>query len=224
MIRKTLLRSTVSFSNDAELAGILMFARGPATLISSTIIHHNVKSRSDKRLYQEVYPNGEPMKTSLEYVYLSAASYEALVRSRQVKEGRDATFEAQPLTWGEFCSDPSLGTSQVCLTHKGQFYIRYYIKLQANSKYGIRLYHFSDGTPMKDRERDLLFSEFVPPKQSDEQVADRQEVEDPILPRTVKASGIIGIRTGGETYVRLGFEKTCTFVRSNWDDDPPPLY
>jgi hypothetical protein len=206
------------FSSDAELAGILFSASGPASLISSTIIPHNIKSRLTGVFFSDIFPIGEVMKTSLEYVYFGI-SYAQLINRRRLLQERISFIPTSPASNGDHALDPAIGRSQVVIIRKGQFYTRYFIRINANHKWGVKIFHFIDGTPLTPHESTIFFNEFAPAEENLAVRAEHQGIDDPVCPRDVKNSGIIGVRFARATYVRTGFEKNISFCRNEWLDE-----
>lgn len=183
---------TIVVKNDQELIESLKFYGTSAMNLQSTIIvDHLKKSKLDKVRFEEKFPKGEIFCTKEEYCFYGA-SYENAVNNQLIREGKEDNFIAESLPWGEWEIPNKI------IKHKDQYYLRYYIDMNANYKNSEKVYHYEDGTELTDEELLVLFNEY----KSEKKESEHQGTDKQIKPRNVKFAGITKIKAGGKEIVR----------------------
>ena len=181
------------FTSSQELANILKNVKssGVCTMELTTKVKANKKSRVNKVPFNEVF-EGEVYRSYKEFGNFNI-SYENAVNNQRVREDNNDKFVSNSLVWGEWFSPNKV------ITHKNEFYIRYYVGMNANSKADKKsIYHYEDGTELNEYEVALL-SEYLPPKRAKSKT---QGVTKEVQPRALKINGINKLTVGGVTYTR----------------------
>jgi len=185
----------IAFNNSADLANTVkgLIGSSVCSMELTTIVKTNKKSRATKIPFAETF-KGEIFRSYKEFGNFNW-SYENAVNNQRDREGVEEEFTAKSLPWGEWLA----GGENKVISHKGSYYLRYYTGANANSKADKKsVYHYEDGTPLTDREINLL-SEFTPPKKKP---STTQGVQKQVEPKVVKMNGIAKLIIGGTTYIR----------------------
>jgi len=192
---KGLKMSVVTFESPFDLTKMLFDVKGTSacSMELTTEIKHNVKCRTTGMKWVETF-KGEVYRTYKEYGNFNF-SYENAVNNQRVREGNTNHFTSAPLPWGEWVA----GMENKVITHKGDFYLRYYVGMNANSKADKDvIYHYVDGTELTDEEIEMLDGFMPPPKPK----SNTQEIVKEVEPRVVKMNGINALTVKGVTYAR----------------------
>ena len=188
----------VFFGCPNELVNSLAISQGSSacSLESTNIVKHNQRSREDKSFWDDHF-DGDVFCTKKEYVNIGI-NYENAVNNQRGREDVNEQFEAKSLPWGEWVK----GKENLVIEYKGQYYLRYYTELNANSDYGEFIYHFEDGTEL-DEFQMAKMREFLTPKKKKTPVDETtQKIEKEVKPKNVKVDGIVALTVGGKKYIR----------------------
>ena len=176
----------LSFIQDYKGASFL-------TLKTVTEVKHNKTSRLDKSCtFAETFKGRELLCTSFIVGAMIGASYENMVQRRLEKEGHgNETFNAESLPWGEWL------VPKLLIGHKGETYLRYYLKVGANSDMSAFEWVWSNGEKVTNEEREII-EEFLPPPKKE---GDRQGVENIVQCRCVNLSNVVSATFAGRMFV-----------------------
>jgi len=185
----------MEFRTSKELADTLKNFKGSSmcSMELTTVVKVNKKGRESGILFDDKFC-GEIYRSYKEAGNFGI-SYENAVNNQRVREGLDNDFVSDSLKWGEWYEN---GVNKV-IVHNGEFYLRYYVNMNANSKLDKEtIYHYANGVELTDDEVDSL-TEFLPPKSK----SNKQGIEKEVEPRAVKINGINSIKVGGEVYSKV---------------------
>lgn len=183
----------MNFSTSKELAETLKNFKGSSvcSMELTTIVKANKTSRINKSPFLSMF-KGDVYRTYKEYGTFGV-SYENAVNNQRAREDVSEKFTSNELPWGEWFSENKV------IIHKGDFYLRYYVGMNANSNADKdSIYHYEDGTELTATEINNL-KDFLPPKSSG---SNTQGIEKEVQPRCVKMNGINQIKVGGTVYTR----------------------
>lgn len=150
-----------------------------------TEIKCNKKSRVSGVSFDSAFKG--PVFKAAKLVGNVGISYENSVNNQRMREEINADFEAESLPWGEFYC----GSKNV-ITHKGEFYLRYYPSMGITSQYDKSTLIYADGTPLTEAECEIINEYTATPHTSS-----RQGTEKEIKVRTIKMSNIKTIKING---------------------------
>jgi hypothetical protein len=181
----------IKFNSQKELAENLKNFKGSSlcTMELTTKVKTNKKSRLNKIPFTEVF-EGDIYRTYKESGNFNI-SYENAVNNQRKREDNNNTFKSQSLVWGEWFAPNKI------ITHKGDYYLRYYVGMHANSNADKNVvYHYADGTKLSESDISLL-NDYLPPKRAK---SNTQNVAKEVQPRAIKINGINKLTVGGVTY------------------------
>ncbi len=187
----------IAFNNNSDLANTLKGLVGSSfcSMELTTPVKMLKKSRTTKIAFDDAF-KGQVFKTYQEVGNFNV-SYENAVNNQRKREDveQDEKFVANSLPWGEWVE----GGENKVLTHKGEFYLRYYTGMSANSKKDKKtVYHYANGEELTQREMMVLNEYTSAPRKK----STTQGVSKEVTPRAVKMGGIKKIVVGGTTYTR----------------------
>ena len=185
----------MEFRTSKELADNLKSFKGSSmcSMELTTIVKANKKGRESGSLFTEKFC-GDVYRTYKEAGNFGI-SYENAVNNERAREGMEKDFVAETLPWGTWYDG---GVNKI-IEHKGEFYLRYFVNMNANSKSDKEvIYHYENGAELSDEEIDAL-EEFLPPKSKSNTQGTAKEIE----VRCVKINGINSIKVGGEVYSKI---------------------
>ena len=181
-----------TFTTQQELAMTLKGFKGSSlcTIEMTNEVKANKKSRISKVPFELAFSG--TVYRSYKEAGTFGISYENAVNNQLKREDKDNDFVADSLRWGTWYDVNKI------ITHKENFYLRYFVNMNANSKVDKgTVYHYADGTKLTPQEFATL-AEFLPPKKS----STRQGTEKIVEPRAVKFSGINKLKVGGITLIK----------------------
>lgn len=173
-----------------DLMKMLQETKGGFATLESTIEKKGtVKSRITGEPFNNVF-EGPITAEKTEYVNIKL-NYEVSVNRQQLREGGPGDFEAESLPWGEWVI-PNL-----VITHKGEYYLRYYEDMNRNWESSDRTWYC--GKRVMTAEEIIRWKNEFGPIIKDG--SGRQEVEKAIRPRTVKFRNITRLVFDGKEYI-----------------------
>jgi len=190
-------------TNDDLVNALKNFkGNGVCSMELTTKVTMNVKGHKDMSYpnlpFGEVFKGGEVFRTYTEAGNFNL-SYENAVNNQRKREGNTDHFTANSLPFGEWIE----GGENKIFQHKGEYFLRYYVGMNANSKADKKsVYHYADGSPLTEDEVRMI-PHFQKPKTEKDNTETRQETVKPIEPRGVKMDGVKRITVGGETFTRV---------------------
>ena len=189
---------TVTFTQPQELVSTLLsqaVSGGPCSIESTNKVTLRKTSVLDGSVkFNDVF-DGDIFVTRTQHVAYNW-NYENAVNNQRKREGITEKFVSQGLPWGEWVE----GGENKIITHKGEYYLRYYDGKKANKNNGTgeSIYHYEDGTELTEQELELMkqFKSKAKPKSK------TQGVEEEVQPRAIKINGLNRVTIGGNTYTR----------------------
>ena len=180
------------FTTQKELALTLKGFKGSSlcTIEMTNEVKANKKGRVSKVPFTEAFRG--TVYRSYKESGTFGISYENSVNNQLKRESKDNDFVSESLRWGQWYDVNKI------IEHKGNFYLRYFVNMNANSKNPKgTVYHYADGTKLTQAEIARL-AEYLPPKSSSSRQGTAKEIE----PRAVKFSGINKLKVGGVTLIK----------------------
>jgi len=191
----------ISFRNNQELLEILSNVKQssqPLTLENTIVKNATKKSRETKEPYSVVFPS--PVYVTEKLFVRAFVNYEKQVNKVRENEGKEADFKSQSLPWGKYVE----GAEGFIIEHNGEYYLRYYEKMNANYKYSERLWHFENGNELTSEEKENFKKNFGDKKYGNK--IQGVSIENEVNPKSTKFSGIIRLVIGGMVLIRSGYE------------------
>jgi len=167
--------------NKAQLVKALMSIVGPtpATFTAVTEVAMN-KTLDGDRSKPNPY-HGRVTKEQISNVFINF-NYQNSVNKALAKEGKEADFEAHPRKWGERVPGTPL------ILHKGEYYLE--ARFLANEP---KVRYMLDGQDIDKSEIEAYL-----PKKNTESLKESQGLEEPIIIRDFKISGMREIKFDGK--------------------------
>ncbi len=173
----------IKFVTLPELVEILKDVNRPmpATFVAATEVKMNKTDVETKKTPNPYH--GRVVKRQKSNVFIKF-DYENSVNKARLKEGKDADFVAKPRAWGVHVDNTPL------IEHKGEFYLE--ARFLGNEP--LIEYFIDKGTPIDKK----LFEAFCPEKPESK----TQDLENEVVIRDFKISGILEITMNGFRYIR----------------------
>lgn len=173
---------------------------GTCTMELTTKVTMNKKGHKDMNYaglpFYDVF-EGDVYRTYVESANFNY-NYENCVNNQRKREGNNDVFTAAPLPYGEWLE----GGENKVYAHKNEFFLRYYIDMNANSNADKNvIFHYADGKELTEEEIKMI-PEFQKPKVEKDNTESRQGTEKEIKPRGVKINGVNRLTVGGVTFKR----------------------
>lgn len=152
----------------------------------------NITYISDGGIPQYVLGKGNKVTKVCRMDIQLGYSYENAVNNRLRKQGDEATFEAENLKWGHWVD----GFENKLIEHKGEYYLRYYHMRNADMECKWMI----NGVVASSEQVRKIMDYLTANKQTSNRQAECGLVDNQVVPRAVKVSGIIRLAVNGNEW------------------------